>query len=88
MAPVAVVDIAARYGLEGSGFKPPVGGGENFPTQSIPTPRLNQAPIELVNFLFPGSKEAGTWRLSPSRAEVKEKVQNASNPRLCLHGLL
>jgi len=44
-----------------SGDRIPVG-GRDFPHPSTPALVPNQPPIQLVSFLFPGGKVAGSWR--------------------------
>ena len=69
------VGIAPRYELDGPESTP--GGGRDFPHPSRPALGPTQPPIQWAPVLFPGAKAAGTWRwpLTPSNAEVKERVE-------------
>ena len=70
----SVVGIATRYGLDGSGNR--IRMGRDFPTR----PDRSWDPTSLLYNgykVIPGGKGAGAWRSppTPSRAEVKEKVE-------------
>ena len=81
------VGIATRYGLYGLGIESRR--GRDLPPQSRPVLGPTQPPIQWIPGLFPGGKAAGTWRwpLTPSSAEVKERVKLYRFPPLGLHGL-
>ena len=69
------VGIATRHGL--NGLRIEFRWGRDFPHQSRPVLGLTQPPVHWVPGLLPQGKAAGAWRWqpNPSRAEVKERVE-------------
>ena len=69
------VGVATRYGLERPGIESRCGWDSPHPSRTTLGPI--QPPIKWIPCLFPRGEAAGTWRwpLTPSRAEVKERVQ-------------
>jgi hypothetical protein len=51
--------VATRYGLDGKAIE--FRWVRDFPRPSTPAVGFIQRPIQLVQGLFPGVKEAGTW---------------------------
>jgi hypothetical protein len=75
----SIVDIATRYGLDGSGFEPRR--RRDFPQR----PERLWGPRSLLYSEyrdFPGNEVTGVWRWppTPSSSEVKERIQYTSVP--------
>jgi hypothetical protein len=83
------VGIATHYGLDGPGFKTPVG-GEIFRTHPDWLRGPNSFLQNTYRVSFPGIKRPGCGVENPlqSVAEVKEVQRYTSTPSLGLHGLL
>jgi hypothetical protein len=71
----SVVGIATHYGLDSPGIESRW--GRDFPHPSRPALGSTHLLIQWVPCLFPADKAAGPWRWppTPSRAEVKERVE-------------
>jgi hypothetical protein len=73
--PGSSVGIATCYGLEGPGIESRRRAKFSAPVQT--GPGHDPASYKMVTGSFPGSKAAGAWRwpLTPSSAEVKDRVE-------------